>query len=336
MKEQLFLLGGIILCILIGITHAENIALQSYGGTSLFTKYGPHVDSDWSQWNLFDGDTSTVATYSPVAGKTSFARHWWKNVTINSITLYKSKYSEGEWESNIIIKHHTNSGWVEDYNGASIYSGTITVNFASPVTADAVEVIGTAGTNRYVKFKELVVDGSASGAAISPVNIGDISYGGTWDCSRGTSAAEKFFDSDENTSSHAVLYKGTPGWVERHWDTPMRIDEIATAVDGYYGNYSGNIAKIQYWDDNTGSWVDIPDTNISGAHSNNPNYGVSQKWFKGIHLETPIYTSGIRIDGITGTYNQFVDINEIWIYQVPEPTTVGLITLGTFGLLRKK
>ncbi len=319
-----------------GVVLAENIALQSYGGTSLFTKYGPHVNSDWSQWNLFDGDTTSVAAYSPAEGSTSFARWWWKDVTINSITLYKSNYSENNWESNIIIRHHTSSGWVEDFNGTSIYSNTITVTFDTPVTADAVEVIGTAAASRYIKFKELVVDGSASGPAVTPVNIGDISYGGTWNCSRGTSQAEKMFDSDPDTAGVAVLYTGTPGWVERHWDQPMRIDEIATAVDGYYGNYLGNIAKIQYWDDNTNSWVDIPDTAISGRHSNDPNYGVSQDWFKGVHFETPIYTTGIRIEGITGTNGQYVDINEVWIYQIPEPTTIGLLGLGALGLVRKR
>ncbi len=319
------------------IAQAGNIALQSYGGTSLFTKYGPHRNSDWSQWNLFDSDTSTVAAYTSAEGTTSFARHWWKDVTINSITLYKSQYSEHEnYESNIIIRHHTSSGWVEDYNGTSIYSDSITVNFSSPVTADAVEVVGTAATNRYLKFKELVVDGTTSGSAVTPINIGDVSYGGTWSCSRSTSEAAKMFDSDPNTAGVAVLYTGTPGWVERHWDHPMRIDEIATAVDGYYGNYAGDLAKIQYWDDNAGKWVDIPDTSISAAHSNLGSSGVSEKWFKGVHFETPIYTSGIRLDGITGTSGQYVDVNEVWIYQVPEPATVGLLAFGALGLIHRR
>ncbi len=336
-NRKVLLAIGVVLCVFVSITKGDNIALQSYGGTSLFTKYGPHRNSDWSQWNLFDGDTSTVAAYSPAEGTTSFARYWWKNVTMNSITLYKSNVAEGNYENKIIIKHHTSSGWVEDYNGTSIYSNSIIVNFSSPVTADAVEVIGTAATNKYIKFKELVVDGSAPGAAVSPINIGDISYGGTWNCSRGTSAAEKLFDSDANTSAHVVLYSGTPGWVERHWAQPMRIDEIVTAVDGYYMGYSGEITKFQYWDDNTNSWIDIADTSVSGYHETSANYyGLTEKWFKGVHFEQPIYTSGIRIEGITGTSNQFVDMNEVWIYQVPEPATVGLIAAGALMSLLKK
>ena len=301
---------------------AENIALKSYGGTSLYTGpgEGPYYIRTNTQWSLFDGSTTDTLLNTPNHKTNTIARCWYRTVTISNINLYKSSYSSdiyhpGKYEQNIKVRYRHDGLWSNVYDGSSMYSTNITITLSQPVSADALEVEALSPSGKYLYLYDIQVGGTLAGDPVTPENIAVTNYGGSWSANSPYALdIYKCFDGKVSINSEIYAgrvnrYNSTTQYLERVWNKPVRIYEIASSIYATsYANYA-NFDHISYKRASDGVWVELPHTYMFFG-----NGGGTLQWVIGKNFDTPVIATAVRINGFGGSENKWKYIPEVYVY----------------------
>ena len=333
-NKMVVLAGVVVMLCCVSSGFAANIALQTYGGTSFVSDGQPRqTDGKNSQWNSFDGSTGNYGPTVYNGGTLTFQRSWLQDVTLNTVTIYPHKGSGSSYDiKEVMLQSYRSGAWQTDQTWTT-YPGmpdTLTYTYSGGVTAQSVRVQVEAGTkwgNQRAGFKDIDIDGTLSGSAITPTNLALSSFGGTmtsYSVRNGTTPADAF---DGDTGTQLIMAPTDDQWVERAWDSAVTVSDILVRGGADSTSHSTQYGDIQYWDGS--SWITAHQGNIY-------TYGdTGYEW--GCHLDTAVTTTKIRLSNIDSRSNHYTAVSEIFVYGVvPEPTTIGLLLMGFVGFIRRK
>jgi hypothetical protein len=160
--------------------------------------------------------------------------------------------------------------------------------------------------------------------------------------------------SDASDIVHGFIYNGS-SWMtldmpDASWTNPIRID--GSNIIGIYGNTSGVVHSFLY---NGSTWttIDMPGAQGTHAQSIDGSNIVGYYWMNGVQhgflyngsswmtLDMPnaSWTVAMGIDGnnVVGSYHSGTDSDSHgFIYTIPEPASLILLSLGGLLLRRKK
>ncbi len=309
-----------------------NIATMSNGGSAyIVSGYSSYA---WDMSGLFDG--SDALTHNRIAAdKGTVVRTWHQYVTLNKVRVNLGGYHSSQAQYLAIYTRNQSTGtWDKQYEQNISGYGWYEHQFSAPVTTDALKIVAT--VTNYNGINEIEAYSPSAITPVNPINLALQENGGTLETTS-LRGGDKWASMDGDDMSYSYYYNG--GSITRIWDTPVAVSEIHV-VAGRHGSIEGAFQGVDYdleiWDLNTNSWKKVQD----GSAGFDPFYDGSQFHLHlgtSVRFDNPIMTTKVRISNIqNGSYNAG-RIKELVVYgYIPEPATVGIITLGAFGFLRKK